>query len=234
MTPEVFTITSTSKLFTRKIWYYAAEGRPGRLGILLDAEIYQDAIGAPEILGRLAQQGAVPPTAWLLVSNAGAEARHHDYTCSDPYADFIAKDLLPWLKRKAGGDAAGGHFIGGLSLSGLQAAYTSLCFPETFSRVLCQSGSLWWEDGWLAKHLRELPPNSGKYWLSVGTKEKGAGMVHPPTDLVQSQDQDEAVRAFSAAMKAGGSEVRDHVYEGGHGAAHWKEELPKALRWLLE
>lgn len=233
MIPEVFTIQSTSKLFNRKVWYFPSATRAKRIAIFLDAEIYMDRMDMPAILAELESDGLIPPTACLFVSNLDAEARHHDYTCSDPYADYIARDLIPWACRKAGTGSLKDHFIGGVSLSGLQAAYTSLCFPENFTSVLSQSGSFWWEDGWLTKHLRELHPNPGKYWLSVGTHEKGAGMIHAPTDLLQPIDQDIAIRDFSAAMKANGSKVRDHVYEGGHDPVHWQAELPEALRWLL-
>jgi iron(III)-enterobactin esterase len=233
MNPEAFILGSTSKKFSRKIWYLPSETKCRRIGIFLDGESYLDQMDAGSLIVELQRENLIPPMACLFVSSVDAESRHHDYTCSDPYADYIAKDVLPWVQRRAGIAAPGDHFIGGLSLSGLQAAYISLSYPHIFSRTLSQSGSFWWENEWLTHHLNEFPPSEGKYWLSVGTKEKGAGACHAPTDLLQEIDQDVAIRHFSTALKRREAKVHDHVYEGGHDPRHWSEELPDALRWLL-
>ena len=233
MSLESFTLGSTSKKFSRKIWYLPSETKARRIGIFLDAEYYLNQMDAPGIIGRLIETEEIPPMACLFVSHQDGEARHHDYTCSDPYADYIAKDVLPWIQRKSGIAVAGDHFIGGLSLSGLQSSYTALSYPHIFSRVLSQSGSFWWENEWLTHHLREFPDSHGKYWLSVGTKEQGAGSCHAPTDLMQEIDQDVGVRHFAEALKKREAKVHSHVYDGGHDPKHWKQELPDALRWLL-
>jgi enterochelin esterase-like enzyme len=230
---NTFTLRDVTGRFTRKARYLPAAGKPSRLALFLDAEYYVDQMETPSIIGELVAAGDIPSIACLFLSNESAEARHHDYTCSDPFADYLAKDVMPWLMKQAGVSRPDGHLIAGLSLSGLQSAYTSLCFPGIFSAALCQSGSFWWEDEWFAKHLRELLPNPGKYWLSVGTKEQGAGLVHPPTDLAQNVDQDVAVQRFAGALAQHGSQVRENVFEGGHATVHWKAELPDALKWLL-
>ncbi len=231
---QSFTLRSTNKLFARTAWYLPPINRPQRIAIFLDAEYYVDQMNTPALLEELQSREEIPPTACLFISNLSTEDRHHDYTCSDPFADFISKDIVPWLRKLSGVSSPGNHLISGVSLSGLQAAYTSLCYPHVFSRTLSQSGSFWWENEWLTKHLRELPQNNGKYWLSVGTKEKGAGLCHPPTDLMQEVDQDLAIENFAAALGRHGGEIHHHLYEGGHDSRHWKDELPDALRWLLD
>jgi iron(III)-enterobactin esterase len=228
---ETYTLKSTSRLFSRKVWYRPSSTPAKRIAIFLDAEIYLDAMDASSLVRELEAHGEIPPTACLFVSNLNAEARHHDFTCSDPYADFVANDLVRWMKNRTGLDT-GNHLIGGVSLSGLQAVYTALAYPHLFSAALCQSGSFWWENEWLRRHLRELFPNPGKFWLSVGTKEKGAGHIHTP-ELIQEIDQDLGVRNFSEALKQNGSQVRNHLYDGGHDSTHWKNELPDALKYLL-
>lgn len=228
-----FTLRDSTGRFTRKAHYLPAAERPSRLALFLDAEFYVDQMDAPALIGELTASGEIPSIACLFLSNQSAEARHHDYTCSDPFADFLAKDVLPWFMKQTGVTRRGGHLIAGLSLSGLQSAYTSLCFPDIFSAALCQSGSFWWEDEWFTKHLRELLPNPGKYWLSVGTKEQGSGLVHPPTDLHQNVNQDDAVHRFAEALSNHGSQVHESVFEGGHATAHWKAEFNDALKWLL-
>ena len=227
------TLPSTNGKYSRKAWYSPAATQPGKVAIFLDAEYYLDHLEAPELIAELTENGEIPPLACLFVSNKNAEARHHDYTCSDPFSDYIARDVLPWTAKRAGIASTKGHLVAGLSLSGLQSAYLSLAYPDAFSFVLSQSGSFWWENEWLAKHLREFIPSEGKFWLSAGTKEKGAGMVHAPTDLHQDIDQDIAIHHFAEALRQHGHQVRQETFEGGHESSRWKEELPTALRWLL-
>jgi enterochelin esterase family protein len=230
---ESFTLQSSTKRFPRKAWYLpSTHPRPKRIAIFLDAEIYLDRMAAAELIPDLEADGSIEPMSCLFISHQDAEARHHDYTCSDPYADFIAKDVMRWMQQHSGIFSPGNHLIAGVSLSGLQAVYTSLSYPQIFSRTLSQSGSFWWENEWFRKHLRELLPNPGKYWLSVGTKEQGAGHIHPPTGLLQEIDQDTAIKNFSEALKQHGSQIKNHTYEGGHDPHHWQAELPEALRWL--
>ncbi|WAC18419.1 alpha/beta hydrolase-fold protein [Luteolibacter sp. SL250] len=226
-------LPSTNGKYTRKAWFIPAEGIPAKIAVFLDAEYYLDHMDTPAVIAGLTERGAIPPLACLFISSGDAEARHHDFTCSDPFSDYIANDALPWAVRKAGLHTRSGHLIAGLSLSGLQAAYMTLGYPGTFSHALSQSGSFWWEDEWLAKHLREFIPSEGKFWLSVGSDEKGAGMVHPPTELCQNTDQDVAVANMATGLKSYGHTVRHHVFDGGHNTRCWKDDLPQALEWLL-
>lgn len=228
-----FTLRDSTNRFTRKARLLPAAGQATHLALFLDAEYYVDQMDAPAVIGQLVASGEIPQVACLFLSNESAEARHHDYTCSDPFADYLAKDVMPWFMKQAGITRPGGHLIAGLSLSGLQSAYTALCFPGIFSAALCQSGSFWWENEWFTHHLREFLTNPGKFWLSVGTKEQGAGLVHPPTDLAQTVDQDVAVHRFAEALGHHGGRVHTHLFDGGHATTHWKEELADSLKWLL-
>jgi len=227
------TLPSTNRLYTRKAWFLPADGVATRVAVFLDAEYYLDGIDAPSIIAELTESGKIPPIACIFVSNKDAEARHHDFTCSDPFSDYIANDVLPWAVKKAGLQSRKGHLIAGLSLSALQSTYMTLGYPDTFSHALSQSGSFWWENEWLVKHLREFISSEGKFWLSAGSEEKGAGMIHAPTDLEQTVDQDAAVAHMVEGLKTYGHKVRHHVFDGGHEIRCWKEELPAALTWLL-
>lgn len=230
---NIVTLPSTNGKYHRKAWYMPARGTPTKVAVFLDAEYYLDQMDTPGVIEELSDRDKISPVACLFVSNQDAEARHHDFTCSDPFSDYIANDALPWAARKSGVPSSAGHLIAGVSLSGLQATYLALGYPGRFSHVLSQSGSFWWENEWLVNHLREFIPSCGKFWLSVGSTEKGAGEVHGPTGLEQKVDQGIGVANMAAALKAQGHQVREHVFKGGHSPILWKEELPRALGWLL-
>lgn len=174
------------------------------LGIFLDAELDLEPMEAPATVEKLQASGEIPPTACLFVSHLNGEARQHDYTCNDRYAEFVAVDLVKWLRERSGLAEASGHLLAGVSLSGLQAAFTSIKHPGLFSAVLSHSGSFWWEREWLTGNLSRFPRSDAKYWLSVGTKETAKDIHHPPTGLHQEIDQISGVRNFADALRERG------------------------------
>ncbi|QJE96810.1 alpha/beta hydrolase [Luteolibacter luteus] len=234
MNLEEIALSSASGEYRRKAWYLPAVSEARMLGIFLDAELYLEPMEAPATLEMLQRSGEIPPIACLFVSRLDGEARHYDYTCSEAYSEFVAIDLLRWLRERSGVSEESGHLLAGVSLSGLQVAYTSLKHPGIFSSVLSHSGSFWWQREWLARQVPGFPRNSSRYWLSVGTKEDATDIHHPPTGLHQELDQISGVRNFADALRARGNEVHYHLYEDGHRAEPWKAELPDALRWLLD
>ncbi len=41
-----------------------------------------------------------PSTAYLLLSNVDAAARHTDYTCNAEFSEFVATSVVPWAKGR--------------------------------------------------------------------------------------------------------------------------------------
>ncbi len=227
-------VESPSGKYSRKVWLLNADGgTPEKIGIFLDGEFYVNQMDAPSILSHLQRRGAVPSMLCAFISHVNGEARHHDLTCTPDYSDFIATDIVGWLRRKSGAIPEGNHFIAGTSLGGLASAYLSLTRPELFPYCLSHSGSFWWKNEWLANHLNQMPASKRKFWLSVGDKEVASGVSHPPTGLRQEVTQVTACERLATALIAKGHAVHYNLYEGGHEIRCWKEELPNALSWLL-
>lgn len=232
MNIEEHSIVSSSGEYSRNVWYLPSAVRPQRLCIFLDGEYYVNHMDAPATLIDLQQKGAILPVACLFVSHVNGEARHHDYTCNDRYSNFVAKDLVSWLRERNPEVSPSGHLLGGTSLSGLQAAFTSISHPETFSFSLNQSGSFWWNREWLKENLSTIFKERGRHWISVGDKETESQACHPPTGMRQEMDQISATEGFVRALQAVGSQVHFHLYSGGHEIRPWKEEFARAIQWL--
>jgi enterochelin esterase family protein len=230
---EEHVVTSASTEYSRKVWYAESGPNPEVLCIFLDGEYYVNKMDALASLAGLTIRNQAPPMACLFVSHVDGTARHQDYTCNSRYAEFLAKDLISWLRMRSGISSVGGHLLGGTSLSGLQAAYTSLHYPDVFRLVLCHSGSFWWNQEWLTSTLHNLPRNAAKYWISVGDKETDSGISHPPTGMRQEVDQISAARRFADAVRKRGNPVHYYLNRGGHDISPWKEELPQAMQWLM-
>jgi len=227
-------VESSSGKYSRRVWLLnAASGIPERIGVFLDGEYYVNKMDAPATLISLQESGAIPPMLCVFVSHVNGEARHFDLTCNPEYSDFIATDVVRWLRERNSAIPAQHHFIAGPSLGGLAAAYLALSRPEVFSYCLSHSGSFWWKDEWLVDNLGQMPASKNKFWLSVGDKEIETGVSHPPTGMRQDVTQVAACGRLATGLMAKGHAVHYDLYHGGHEIKPWKDELPMALSWLL-
>ena len=210
-------ISSAHLSTPRKAWIHSVSYSKDCL-VFLDGELYIHRVKAPEF---------VLDATCVYVSNADAASRHEDYTCSLAYALFVA-ELRQWIDQNVG--SFDRFFLCGLSLSGLQAVFTALTHPGSYSGVLSQSPSAWWNDEWLCGSLPAA--THGHFWLSVGTLESQEDVMHPPSGMFQKASQLDSVRRLAQGMTNLGHVVHLSEYDGGHDPACWARELPIAVNWL--
>jgi enterochelin esterase family protein len=215
---------------SRTIWLQPPKTGPAvRCVTLLDGELYIERVRAPAIVEKLQREGDLRPTSFVYVSSFDAAARHRDFTCNDDYSSFLVHDVLPYVEQSHGRYEQ--HYLGGLSLSGLAAAFAILRRPGVFAGGLCQSPSAWWNGEWLTSSIANS--SQGRFWISVGDQEVQKDINHPPTGLYQETSQLESVRRLTEQLRQTKSTVRWHEFCGGHDPLCWASELPAALRWLM-
>lgn len=190
-------------------------------------------MNSPSIIQDIQINGTIPKLACLFVSHVDGAHRHQDLTCSEDYAMFIVNDLLPWMEMRFPTADPTNSFIGGVSLSGLEAAYTALNHSNIFKYCLCQSGSFWWNSEYLTESLKEFARSNTRFWLSVGDEETAVGVSHPPSGIFQGVTQIDACTRFAEALDQKNIPVHHHLYSGGHACAPWSAEITDALTWLL-
>jgi enterochelin esterase-like enzyme len=202
--------------------------------IFLDGELYRDRVGAVTLLTALEAASDLPNTLVVFVSYHSEAARWIECPCHPPFADFINTELLPWLERyypmlKHGKE----RVIAGLSYTGLAAAFTAMRSPDSFTKVIAQSGSFWSDDCWLVGQYENM---TGKlpadFYLDVGTREVQENVRHKE-DVLQVVSQIDGVRKFRDVLISKKHRVRYREFDGGHDFAAWRETLPDALRWAL-
>ena len=133
----------------------------GKYGVvvLFDGEEYRSLVPTPTILDNLVASKKIPPLVALLVDHGSIEARDRDLQCSAPFADFLAKELLPWAREHYRLSADPKQtIIGGSSYGGLSAAYCAFRYPEVFGNVLSQSGSFGYYPGWHGADQTDASP----------------------------------------------------------------------------
>jgi enterochelin esterase family protein len=222
-------MSSATGDYTRNLWLIPGPRESVHpLCLFLDAEHYLRDMDCLSIIQQLMASGQIPAMTLAFVSHVSSEDRQRDYLWNERYSEFLAKEVVPWVRERAN-IQENGNLICGLSLSGLAAAHVTFQYPRLFNRALCQSGAFWW----LAQQDLELPVNHTRFWLSVGSQETATEVTHPPLDLYQEVSQIEGVEWAADRFQDQGALVQYQQYLGGHEIAPWRVELTPALTWLL-
>jgi enterochelin esterase-like enzyme len=217
---------------------YKARGDPYALLVIFDEDAYLDRVPTPVILDNLIAASKIPATVAVLIANPSQESRNKELPPNPDFADFLAKELAPWIHA---------HYnvtsdprltmVGGSSYGGIAATFAGLRHPEVFGNVLCQSGSFWWasdhtfdsgtatETGWLAKEFIKSPKLALKFYIDAGSFEfdsggNGGGILEPS-------------RHMRDVLLAKGYEVHYQQFVGGHDYLSWRGTFADGLLALI-
>ena len=217
---------------------YKAVGNPYALLVVFDEDAYLDRVPTPVILDNLIAASKIPATVAVLIANPSQESRNKELPPNPDFADFLAKELVPWIHS---------HYhvtsdprltvVGGSSYGGIAATFAGLRHPEVFGGVLCQSGSFWWapdhtfdsgtstETGWLAKQFVKSPKLALKFYIDAGSFEfdsggNGGGILEPS-------------RHMRDVLLAKGYEVHYQQFVGGHDYLSWRGTFADGLLALI-
>jgi len=223
--------TSASSASTRPPGY-DPQGKPYDLLVVLDGRTYTGDVPAPTILDNLLAAKRIPPLVAVFVANPSPEARSREMVCHAPFAEFLARELLPWVRRGYHVTVDPAHTaIAGSSLGGLAAACAARLHPEAFGNVLSLSGSFYWqppgetEPEWLARQLATSPKLPLSFYLEAGLMEdrsRGEG----PSLLA-------ANRHLRTVLQAKGYAVDYREFNGGHSILSWRGSLADGLLALF-
>jgi enterochelin esterase-like enzyme len=217
---------------------YRADGAPAALLVLFDEGAYLNAVPTPVILDNLIAAGKIPPTIAVLIANPSQATRSSELPPNPAFADFLARELVPWVRSRYSVTADPRlTVVAGSSYGGLAATYAGLRHPDIFGNVLCQSGSFWWapdhtpagdatrETGWLAKEFINSPKLPLKFWMDAGvfevdTNGTGGAILEPS-------------RHMRDVLLAKGYEVHYRQFAAGHDYLNWRGTLADGLLVLI-
>jgi enterochelin esterase-like enzyme/rhamnogalacturonyl hydrolase YesR len=195
------------------------------------------------ILDNLIAKKRIPPMVVLFVESG--DTRDRDLGCSEPFVDFLAKELLPWTHAhfRVSSDPAR-TVVAGFSRGGLAAAYCGLRHPEFFGNVLALSGAFWWypeadadrarrgekakrmvdrETGWLTRQfVKTSRLRPVRFYIAAGSLEVGpVGGIRPES------------RRLRDVLEAKAYQVTYHEYIGDHDYVSWRGLLADGLLALV-
>lgn len=200
---------------------YDPNGKPYGLLVVLDGRTYTSDVPGPTVLDNLLAAKRIPPLVAVFVANPSAEARVRELSCQPPFAEFLARELVPWVRSgyRIADDPAR-TAIAGSSLGGLAAACAAVRHPEVFGNVLSLSGSFYWrppdetEPEWLARQLAAGPKLPLRFYLEAG--------------LMEDRPRPEGISLLAAnrhlrtVLQARGSSVEYREFNGGHSILNWR------------
>lgn len=233
---------------------YKADGPPNALLILFDGEDVAEDPYAVTTLNNLVAASRIPPTVAVFVENV-RRRRLVDLVASPDFADFMARELLPWIRAHYNVTKdAKQTVLTGYSAGGLASAYVALRHPEVFGNVLSRSGAFWWsfehnggvcgsrcpdsggsggdgskdattEGNFLVKEFLVRPKLPLRFYLAVGTFE--IDREGGGGGILES------TRHLRDVLLAKGYQVHYQQFVGGHDGLSWRGTLADGLIALL-
>jgi enterochelin esterase family protein len=141
---------------------------------------------------------------------------------NDRFADFVAGELVPWVRRRYNVTRSPREtIIGGLSLGGLAASFTAMRHPEVFGNVLSQSGAYQYRPDNPQGLIRRFAKSARlpvRFYLEAGLME-----VNETPSLLHSN------RHLRDVLEAKGYEVTYSEFNGRHDSVCWRGSLSQGL-----
>jgi len=213
------------------VGYGVAGGRSAGTVYLFDGGDYLRDMRIADILDNLIGEHRIAPLVAVMVRNLPGAARNRELSCDPSFTEFLAAELVPWVRRNYPVSADPRRtIVGGYSLGGLEAAYAASVHPELFGAVLSQSGSFQWRpappaaanlsEPWMATQYAAAGTRQVRFFLSVGRYEPGlqGGLINN--------------RLMRDALRARGYELKYEEVEGQHDPINWRLTLPDGLMFL--
>lgn len=215
----------------RDIWIYKPQGwqqadaAQRSLLVLFDAQAYLRQVPTPAIIDNLMADGLLPATAVVLVANGAGDARSRELPPNPVFADFMGKQLMPWLKAQGIAARPERTVIAGSSYGGLASSYVALRYPQWFGNVLSLSGSYWWapkgeSPNWLARQYEQAPQLPIRFYFDAGLYEGARGGQAGIRETSQE---------LGDVLRAKGNKVVQRVHSTGHDYVHWQGSLACGL-----
>lgn len=182
-----------------------------------------------ELFAALRRLGDRAPAIAFL--NGGASSYWHD-RADGPWGRYVMQEAIPDAVRRLHADGRR-IAIGGISMGGFGAYDLARLHPGRFCAVGGHSAALWERGGDTAPGAFDDAEDFARHDLLAAARTDPAAWRGTPLWL-DGGDRDAfrtADDAFAAALRAGGADLRAHVWKGGHDSAYWRAHIGEYLRF---
>jgi len=216
---------------SREITLYrpAANAPIGWTLLLFDGQIYQKIWHISNVIEQLIASHILPPINVVLIDSLDLTRRGRELPPNIAFSNFMAHELLPWLRQKNIAVEPDKTIIAGSSFGGIAASWVALRYPSLFANVISLSGSYWWapkEDapGWLTREYTKSSRYPIRFWIQAGKFETAGPNGGNYINNLE----------FYNILKDKGYEVSFHSWHSGHNYVAWCEALVDGIRDLID
>lgn len=220
---------------------YSEQTGPYGMLMVFDEQWFLSRVPTATILDNLLADGKIPPLVAVVVGNGPGEARGRQLPCNPLFAQFLAEELFPWVRREYHVTKDPNRVIvAGSSYGGLAATYVALEYPGQFGNVLSLSGSFWWrprrssgtgdshdfpDQPYLAALVMGRPRLKLQFYLAAGTGE--IDLTGKGRSILWTN------RHLRDVLLAKGYPVQYQEFVGGHDFLSWRGGLAEGLIRLI-
>lgn len=202
--------------------YQPAVSSPTPLLVVYDGVDYLKRAKLNVIVDNMIHEKRIRPISIAFLQNGG-EYRSVEYACSDAVILWLDGMVLPFAQKKLNlldiKKHPASYGILGASFGGLMSLYTGLRMPETFGKVICQSGvfALEGRDFSAVELIRAKQSRGTRIWMDIGRFDWLLEDNRRMQPILQEHGYDIVYREFS----------------GGHNYTCWRDEIPIGLEYLF-
>ena len=142
------------------------------------------------------------------------------------YIQFMIEKLIPYVNKSyrtlTDFDNTG---IGGSSMGGLISLHAGLSNPGVFGKMMIFSPSLWISNKIFKDTKSFKPLQKSKIYLYAGGQESAEHL--PNAKKVETIIREKMIKGYSIDF------FFSVNHFGNHSEEHWREEFPKAVKWLF-
>ena len=251
---KVFEIELYSKVLrmNRKMWVYTPPNftkmeEKYHFFVIFDGKAFLEFTQPPIIFDNLIANKKIPPLVAVFIHNYSGFQRGKDLDCYPPFAEFIAKELVTWARENfhISSDPNKAVLMGSSS-GALGATFIAYMYPDTFRRILSQSGFYGWFPGNLFfQRLRYYYGNDFVRWWDKEDEQEPYWLIRQfykskklPLKFYVNVGNLEtrtmpSVLKFHKMLEEKGYEHYYEIYPGGHEYIAWREHLPEGLIYLI-
>jgi enterochelin esterase family protein len=207
------------------------EKRDYPLVVFVDRYAYLTLIPTPTILDNMIADKAIPPMVAVFIGIPSA-TRERELSCDPAFTNFAAHELINWVRKNYKVTKKPEEMIiAGSSQGAVAAAYIGTRHSDTYGNVLSQSGLYWYtpqsdpEYEWFTRYLASLPRSNVKFYLEVGSLERGGISSDGPSIIL-------ANRHLRDILNAKGYSLYYSEFSGGHDYICWQGSLSDGLTAL--
>ncbi len=192
---------------------------------MFDGQVWQGDYHTANVLDGLIARHQLPPVNVVFIDSLDSKRRTKDLPPNADFADFMAHELLPWLRQQGITVQRNKAIVAGASYGGLASSWVAMRYPRLFGNVLSLSGSYWWapkgeEPGWLTRQYQQSARYPIRFWIQAGRFEANG----PDGGIYRNSLE------FERVLREKGYSVSFHPWSSGHDYAAWVEALVHGLR----